>query len=249
MKKSTSPSKSAVDNRGENRRRHDRVSLRLVEGVSEELVGAAVLWPDGSEGVAFDLSYSGAAVSRASSVDIKVGDILPMVVVLGGKNANSVESEVAWFNDKMVGFAFVHPGTEFRLNLESFLNDKLIGRSLRPVDPRYFSSSLDCQVWYHGPKDTNVYLWVDGSGKLLRAEVELDLQVMIVQEGKVLWGERAESSQVQELYGTDQGGASSLAGQKDVREFLHRVVELITQIPNGHMALGEAARLLSQVDQ
>ena len=203
-------------------------------GAVHELFGAKVTWANGEVSAVFDMSYSGVAMTRPTSMELKVCHKYPLKFKLGQFDVCEVLGEVMWFNDTITGIAFDPLDAKARLAFNEFLDDKLIGANLHEISPDLFSSIMDCTHWYQGPKDTNVYLWMIKVGDDVRVEraiVELDDFFLRFEDGRVVEvaggaSEGGVHSKYAEI--TDEVSVKQLA-QKEL-DFVTRVVGVLGQI-------------------
>ncbi len=84
----------------------------------------------------------------------------------------SVQITIARHSDRVLAFEFVDVPTEGRLTIDRFLDPKMIGLNMRAVDRAFFSPGETFSFWYCGPRDTNLFLWMNG-GRLDRAIIQL----------------------------------------------------------------------------
>lgn len=161
--------KSPVD-----QRRAERVPLALEWGGAQSLLGAELVWPNHEVSAVFDLSYFGLAAARPALFTFRQNDLVKLDLRLGQMGVMAFTGRVAWSNEKTIGLEIVETSALARLELDRFLGDQLIGRHLSRVDKQFYGQNADFSVWYHGPGDTNIYLWTAINGQIDRAEIEVD---------------------------------------------------------------------------
>ncbi len=161
-----------------NQRRAERVPLALEWGGAQTILGAELEWPNHELSSVFDLSYFGLAAARPALFTFAPNDRFKLKVRLGAVGTMELMGRVAWSNDKTVGIEILETTALARLDLDRFLGDQLIGRHLSRVDKQFYGQSADFSVWYHGPGDTNIYLWLHASGQIDRAEIEVDGEII-----------------------------------------------------------------------
>lgn len=168
-----------------NRRRFPRVSIKNDLVNARALVGAEVEWP-GSDGrrQIFDISYTGAAVEKPKNVSIKEGQDLNVTMLLGDMDPFEARSRVVWFNETIVGIQFQDINHVARMRIDEFLEDKIVGSHMISVSSKYFADHVDFNYWFHGPNNTNVFLWGPNNKSITRAMVSFDGQAMIFEGGE-----------------------------------------------------------------
>lgn len=198
-------------------RKHTRV--RIPHEVIEwsRLLGAKAHWPSHEQGEVYDLAYKGAAVDTPVVYAVELDQKLMMQFSLNPYGDIKVECRVAWKTDKRIGLEFEQMSAEAKQRLDQYLDHKLIGQNLKPVDPRHFHPNVDFTDWYMGPHDTHVFLWRNASSQINKAIVETDF-------GKT------------EFDGVEWVGSN--------REFLIRISDILSQIPQVEHPLKELARSL-----
>lgn len=168
-----------------NRRRFERVPMALDWGVAQAIVGAEWHWANHEVGQVFDMSYQGLAVAQAALAPCSVNQMVRGELVLGGVGKLSLNARVAWTKGTLAGLEIKDVSLEARQAFEKFLKDKLIGLSMKRVEPKFFLETADFSTWYHGPGDTNIYLWQNDGGQILRAEVEIGGALLTYDRGVV----------------------------------------------------------------
>ncbi len=187
MTKSKKEAQKSSENNSFNRRRFPRVSIKNDLENARALVGAQLEWL-GEEKQSplqiFDISYSGAAVENPKGLAIEEGQCLDVRMLLGDMDPFQVASKIIWFNDSIVGIQFQEIDHVARMRIDEFLEDKIIGSHMILVSPQYFSDHVDFNYWFHGPNNTNVFLWGPDDNTITRAMVSFDGQAMIFEGGE-----------------------------------------------------------------
>lgn len=179
---------SKKQSKPEERREHVRVPVASDWGEVQPLLGATLHWPNHETSQVFDISYFGVATGKPALFEVKIEDAVQIQMDLGEETSLKLNARVAWGTDKVVGLRLDPLGIDERQALDEFLEDRLIGINLRRIDRRHFGS-FDFSVWYHGPNDTNVFLWTDlKTDRILKAEIELDGRVLIFDGAELLTG-------------------------------------------------------------
>lgn len=161
-------------------RRYKRASLLARgAGVQHEIASASMLYR-GRNHLVVDLSHTGIAIERGSAkADGVRDDELPasgvaetVTVTLGRLAPLKARVVMTRASDEVVAFEFSEVSTEARLAIDRFLDPKMIGLNMRPVDRAFFSAGETFSLWFSGPRDTNFFLWMVG-GRLERSIIQL----------------------------------------------------------------------------
>lgn len=166
---------------GIDRRKYPRLLLAHPDGQFEKLDGLQFLWPKGGKSQILDLSYSGIAISSHGYLDqIKLGDYLEANILLPGAEQHQIPVAVRVVHKtaQMIGFRIDSTSPEGRIKIDQVMKDVIVGENIRKMSPHLLHSSLQCDVWYHGPFDTNFFLWKDGMS-LKKAFIEYDNSVLV----------------------------------------------------------------------
>lgn len=142
-------------------RRYTRVLLGAHSPEVSEIVGALAEWPTGQVLRVFDLSYNGVALERERLPEIINGETLNLRLHLGGFEDQIVPCLVIWQSPVYVGLQFLESKPELEEKLGKFLQDKFLGLSLKQVPEEVFLPGSGFSHWFHGPMDTNLYLWMN----------------------------------------------------------------------------------------
>ncbi|MCC7405280.1 MAG: PilZ domain-containing protein [Bdellovibrionales bacterium] len=196
------------------RRQCPRLYFDFQQGSLREILGARILWPNESTTEVFDMSYSGAALRVPKKAALKAGEIHHLHIQLGDQPAVPVDAEIIWVREQMTGVRWTKVTPETRSAFGRFLVDKLVGASLTPIHPQFFSEAMTFDYWFHGPKDTNLYLWMErdergqATQRVERAVVEIDDQTLVYEYGSLSCGKRSPEWDLQRDYGgVDELGA------------------------------------------
>lgn len=198
-------------------RKHVRV--RIPHDIIEwnRLLGAKAHWPSHEQVEVYDLAYKGAAVGTPAVFAVALEQKIKIKFSLNPYGDVHVQCRVAWKTDQRVGLEFEQMSAEAKQRLDQYLDHKLIGQNLKPVDRRHFHADTNFTDWYMGPHDTHVFLWRDDSAQINKAIVETEF-------GSV------------EFDGVEWSGSG--------RDFLIRISDILSQIPQVEHPLKELARAL-----
>ncbi len=163
------------------RRRFQRIFLVGIHEL-KELIGARVQWENAQRTDILDMSYTGLSVVRPSGIEFEKGKRLKVQLLFSGFEAQNVEVILIRESEKIFGVQFSDL-TKANIDvLDQFLSDKLLGRSLRTVNPKFFNPRHDFDHWLHGPNHTNLYIWQDGQ-KIRKAVLEFGGQALTFENG------------------------------------------------------------------
>lgn len=161
---------------GSDPRRYKRATLLVgsISSLHTQLASATAQYRGRSFPV-LDLSHTGLALQREEIADHELPDVTktePMSVTLGLFNPVAVQVALVRHSERVLAFEFSNMSTEGRLAIDKFLDPKMIGLNMRPVDRAFFSPGETFSIWYCGPRDTNFFLWMSG-GKVDRSIIQM----------------------------------------------------------------------------
>lgn len=158
-------------------RRYPRVQVLKNLNASSPELQAQVTWPNFETSVVSDLSYKGMAVRRPGLFPIDVHQVVDVDVELGGRPAFRTTARIAWGNLDWVGLEFSSLPPEGHRSLRDFLDAKLIGSTMKPVERVFISENQSFHYWYQGVGQTHVYIWLGSNQAVARVVVDLNGQV------------------------------------------------------------------------
>gem|GEM_PF-2362554 len=164
---------------GRERRRYPRVQVHPISQLfTVEIVGF------GPTDV-FDISLNGVALAQPLEKQIVTNKEVVTVRFTSNGTGLAVEilSHVIRLDSKVIALEFVDIPTEGRKLLEQVVSDRVIGLNMSLVDPRYYHSSSSFSYWFHGPMETNLYLWEDTEKGLSRAQFDINDSVLFFENG------------------------------------------------------------------
>lgn len=201
------------------KRRYQRLSIH-----DPALIPVELHWEGGETLAVFDLSHKGAAVAEPNA-EAQQGDLLDVDMQVGPDKIGPLTVRVAWKKKGVWGLEFHRITGSARLTLNSFLEHKLIGANLKAVDRRYFSPDLDCQHWFHGPSETDLFLWMMSNGEsewIARAIFELPELRVIYNKGSWTREEKRAREFDDEL--------TPLPARQPTQPLRERLIDLLTQL-------------------
>jgi hypothetical protein len=132
---------------------------------TEPLRGLALIWPDRSESMIFDISFAGLSVSSANLMGkLKLGEFIePRIRISGMPETLKLKLKVVSQSAQNLGLAFDATTVEGKLTLEQGLKDLIILEHFRKMnfEPHPFAQGL--RTWFHGPFDTNIFIYEESS--------------------------------------------------------------------------------------
>ncbi len=161
---------------GSEPRRYKRATLLVgsTTTLHTQLASATAQYRDRTFPV-LDLSHTGLALQREDIGDHELPDVTktePMTIALGLLAPVPVQVTLVRHSERVLAFEFSNMSTDGRLAIDKFLDPKMIGLNMRPVDKAFFSPGETFSLWFCGPRDTNFFLWMT-SGKVDRSIIQM----------------------------------------------------------------------------
>lgn len=216
-------------------RKFPRIYLQSSARAAAPILGASAHWPGGQKLEVFDLSYIGVAVLKQAGMEAKIGEKRTVQIELSGEDAPiDFPGEVARITDRVVALRFDTLPTQALRALDRFLHAKLLGLHMRPIDRKFFSQTATFTHWFHGPNNTDVFLWFEELA-LKKAVVEIGGDFLKWKGGTFFTG---VARQVLDREGDDylkplldgDFDAESGAGQVGLTPMMSRTLDLLSQI-------------------
>ncbi len=152
--------------------------------------GVSWMWPDRSRSSVYNLSLAGMLVSAKGYVGkLKTGEQFESRLDLDEKGTSiQVKVRVEKISATTLSLSFESLSADRRLIIEQGLRDRILIQNLKKMDD---VSGLPLQMqtaqWFHGPFDTNFFLWQLNPGySMEKAIVEYDNLICVFEEGKSL---------------------------------------------------------------
>ncbi|MEY4616509.1 MAG: hypothetical protein RJB66_1469 [Pseudomonadota bacterium] len=167
------------------RRKFPRLLLAHPDGHFDLMGGLQFLWPKGGKSPVLDLSYSGLAINGHGFMDnIKLGDYVEGNILLPGEDQQQVQValRVVRKTATVIGFKIDSTSPEGRIKIDQTIKDYIVAENIREMQPELLKGHLDCDTWYHGPFDTNFFIWKDGFS-VAKAYIEYDNTVLVYENG------------------------------------------------------------------
>lgn len=209
------------------RRKYQRITYYLGQSREQKLEGASLVWPNGEQSHVFDLSYQGAAVSFPLNFPLEELSEYDLTLSLSEGREFPIRAQVRWFNNDAAGVQFVSLDSVSRQIFEDYFSDKLIGASLFKVDKQFYTPKNPPDCWYHGPQDTNLFLWFKGDS-LDRLVLELDYQTMEFNGEKISLTQRVAEVDVKDQYQEDDESGDIASESR--QHFYSRALSVLSQV-------------------
>ena len=207
------------------RRRYPRIPV----GASQQKILLRIV--DYGPAQLFDMSYMGAALSQPEGKKLtRIGEII-VLHLKSDIDAGKLKAEVVRFNDQTLAVHFKDVGASVRVIIDRLVTDRIVGLSMNQMDPKDFDSQSDFSHWFHGPKETNLYLWEE-KGSLCRAQ--MDMASVSLSYGKNAFIFENKDAFVLENKAGFQAGVVKLNNQQIVRKALAIIGEMDLNHPSVH---------------
>ncbi len=218
------------------RRKYPRLLLAHPDNLYIKLEGLLFLWPKGGKSQVLDLSYSGLAVSSQGFLDfVKLGDYIEAHLLLPGDEQFQVPVSVRVVRKtaQILGFKIDSTNPEGRIKIDQVMKDHIVSTHMRKLSPQLLHNRLQCDVWFHGPFDTNFFLWKQGD-HVVKAYIEYDNSVLVFEEDSFRVARSASTSDESHGYG-GPFFIKNFAEQKLSlgHGWIDRLKRLVAQIPQG----------------
>lgn len=156
--------------RHDEKRKHTRVP---VEGIGSMLSGLEVQLQGVGPVELFDISYGGAAFSQPPDQRISLsGQKLELDFFMNGKKVMNVTAKTVRLTEEMFATEFLDTSSEVKGFVDRLITNRMVGLNMNLIDPQFYKDKNQFSYWFHGPKNTNLYLWEE-DGQLTRATLDL----------------------------------------------------------------------------
>lgn len=224
------PTGHGTNKGGLERRRYPRVQLHPISQFFEvEILGFG-------PAEIFDISLSGMALSQPKEQQIVTsGEVVTIKIHLRETQESlSILSHIVRVNAKVVAIEFVDVPLEGRRLLQEVVSDRVVGLNMSLVDPKYYHSSASFTYWFHGPMETNLYLWeeADGEKTLEKGQFDMGGLVLSYENGSFSYEKRV--------------GHGDETDFLRPRQVLLRAHSILSQIQTNLFSLGALQRLVER---
>ena len=161
------------------RRRHPRVS------VDKSSPGIKATIKDWGESTIFDVSFGGAALSQPQDKKVDSSDSPLCLILETAEKKAEIKAKVIRVNDRVVALEFDQQDAKARQLIDELVSDRIVGMNMNLIDSKHYSVKADFGFWFHGPKDTNLYLWTRGE-QLEKAHLEMGTSLLVFEHDSFL---------------------------------------------------------------
>lgn len=166
------------------KRRFPRLFLAHEDSDYREIAGAKILWPKQGQSVVYDMSYAGLAVECGGrTLQFKAGQHLEVGLKLPGQDPFPIEVDIVRVGPKVIALKIATTSPDGRIKIDQFLKDQIVGTNTRKMKSEILDASFKSDIWFHGPFDTNFFLWGKGEN-LQKAVFEYDNLLLTFEENK-----------------------------------------------------------------
>lgn len=155
------------------KRRFPRVSIATDMAESRGELAAHITWPNLEVSQLTDLSYKGFAARRPGLFPFAAQQVVDVHLALGIMPSFQVRARIVWFNLDAVGVEIQEFPPEGHLALADYLDAKLLGSSLRPVQTSLFDKSATFNFWMQAPGGHNVFVWMRSPMMIEQVHVDM----------------------------------------------------------------------------
>ncbi len=146
----------------------------------------------------FDMSYEGAAFAQPKEKKVNDVDQALVLHLQTEVDEASINATSVRVNDEVVAVHFNNINVEARIIIDRVVTDRIVGLNMDLIDPKHYSGKADFSFWFHGPKETNLYLWMHG-GQLTRAQMEMANAAMVFEDDMLLFENKSSQEGVKTL--------------------------------------------------
>lgn len=144
-----------------------------------------LVWPNGIKSSVFDISYAGLAVSSQGVLStLKVGESYEVQLRIDELEGLPLNVKVVKIMASTIGLKIETTNIEGRLKLDQPVKEALIEMHTRPSNPEILHPIAKADYWFHGPFDTNLFIWKSTSGGISKAFIEYDNVLLIFEDQK-----------------------------------------------------------------
>lgn len=138
----------------------------------------------------FDMSYDGAAFAQPK--EKKISDVdEPIVLKLETEiDQATIKARAVRVSQEVVAVQFIDIGVDARVIIDRVVTDRIVGLNMILIDPKHYSGKSDFQYWFHGPKETNLYLWTEND-QLVKAQMDMANASMMFEDDMLLFENKA----------------------------------------------------------
>ena len=176
----------------------------------------------------FDMSYEGAAFAQPKEKKIDNIDDKITLHLKTEIDEAKIPATAIRVSDEVVAVQFDSIDVAARVIIDRVVTDRIVGLNMNLIDPKHYSAKADFNFWFHGPKDTNLYLWGEGD-QLIKAQMETSDSAMVFEDDMLLFENKAP-----------QKGIPTMNNQQIALKVLAIVQQIEEEIP----ALNEFKKMI-----
>lgn len=121
----------------------------------------------------FDISYGGAAFSQPQDHKLSLaGQIVELDFFMNGQKTLNVSAKIVRLTPDVFAVEFIDTSNETKSFVDRLITNRMVGLNMNLIDPQFYRGKESFSYWFHGPKNTNLYLW-EHEGKLIKASLDL----------------------------------------------------------------------------
>lgn len=147
-------------------RRFPRVFLTGVLQDLRPLGSCKVVWPSGFESDIYDFGRTSASVYFPMRLNLtfQKGDVVKLGWRLGKNEPFFVDCRVIRGETRLLTVEFLRLTQSQYKTIDSFFTSEFIAEHMQEIPSSNFAPEQTFQHWFHGPMDTNLYLWRNLNG-------------------------------------------------------------------------------------
>jgi hypothetical protein len=232
------------------RRKYPRLFLAHSDDKYHKIDGAQFLWPLGGRSQVLDLSYSGIAISSVGFLDqVKIGDYIEAHLLLPHDYHFQIPVAVRVVRKaaQIIGFKIDSTNVEGRVKIDQMKKDGIVAKGLSKTSSAQLHANFKSDVWYHGPFDTNMFIWKTPDGAMERCMIEYDNSALVYEKGEFKVARTSSSAEESQGY-VGPYLAKDFAQQKLAlgQGWIERLQRLILQVSEGKEDLKMIFDILQQ---
>jgi hypothetical protein len=227
-------------------RRFPRIFLTGVLRGLKPLENCKVIWPSGFESDVFDFGRSSASVyfPMRLGLNFSKDEIVKLGWRLGKNDAIFADCRVIRGETRLLTVEHIRLTSAHYKLIDKYFTNDFIATHLQEIHKRNFAPEQTFDFWFHGPMDTNIYIWKGAKGPS-RVSIELG-ETVLGFEGKTLSAgpSRDTLSYPTEDYAYYANFLSPLKPVTHKSDEYKKVSEFLKHVTVAHPIVGEANKFL-----
>ncbi|PIT98802.1 MAG: hypothetical protein COT74_14015 [Bdellovibrionales bacterium CG10_big_fil_rev_8_21_14_0_10_45_34] len=217
------------------KRRFPRIYLPANPEETDRLADVSFLFEGLGPTPILDISLKGLCIRRVAAIHSEIvrrdGRPIKFGLEFLGLGLGEFEGRVVRTTEDAIAFEFTQLGAEAHKLLSCYFEMRSRGLQTRFVSPQFYAPEQDFTHWFHGPGDTNVFVWLQDKA-IRRFVVEFDYGTLNFENAKLtLATSRADLTRATEDY-THYVTVETRGSTMPEASFVRRVIELLEQIPD-----------------